>query len=110
MVVANVEIPFDYYYAGSALLFHFGQTSEIQAYVEQARPVRIWVINYERDRSTAVNPLSAFVTSIQGGYTLVESNGYLPQDPLYARVKVALLNHAGYEYKTRLLLYVRTGE
>jgi uncharacterized membrane protein len=110
IVVANSNIPLDYYYTGSAPLFYFEQSGEIQAYIEQASPVRVWVINYERDRSTAVNPLGTFVASIQDEYTLVESNNYVPQDPLYARVKVALLNHAGYEYKSSLFLYVRADE
>lgn len=110
MVVANVNIPLEYYYAGSAPVFRMGRKNKIQTYIEQSPPAHIWVVHFERDRSTAANPLDAFVASIQDEYILIENKNYVPQDPLYARVKAGLLNHAGYEYKARLFLYVRADE
>jgi len=107
MIITEMNLPVERYYTGDATLFSSQQISQALVYLEQADPQRVWVVNYERDRSTAVNSLRPFLDTIQDTYVLVDTTGYLRQDPLYAQIKRRLLVHKGYEYKASLMLYER---
>jgi len=107
MIIAELNLPIERYYTGDAPLFNSRQTTQALEYIQQSSPSRVWVVNYERDRSTATNSLQPFWDAIQDTYVVTGTTGYVPQNPLYARVKVKLLGHAGYEYKASLMLYVR---
>jgi len=74
--------------------------------LERLRPARLWVVTLGRDTTRAATPIE-LLSWIEKHYRLVARWGYVPQDPVYRRVKERLLGRPAYRWKLVLGLYVR---
>jgi mannosyltransferase len=115
VVVADPDSVFDYYLARtgrgtteSALTLPLLSSVEVDTLpdLQAAPPNRLWLVTLGRDRTRAMEP-TALLTWLAGNYRLVESRGYVPEDPLYQRFKQLLLHRPDYDYKALVRLYVR---
>ncbi len=123
VIVCDPSIPFDHYhrrlnYADTLLMVGTHRQlfvpglglEEIERYLRQTKPRRVWLINLERDRSTEENPLARVRATLEENYTLARATGYVEQDELYRELRERLMNRPGYRYKASVLLYARSQE
>jgi hypothetical protein len=108
VVVADPDSIFDYYLAqmSSTLPLLSSVEADTLPDLQAAPPARLWLVTLGRDRTRAMEP-TALLAWLTGSYRLAESWGYVPEDPLYQRVKQRLLHRPDYEYKAVVRLYAR---
>jgi uncharacterized membrane protein len=112
VIVSDVDTAFSYYYdrsGATAPQFLSGADGDAasQAILAGQSP-RIWLVTFGRDRTRLDAAGDAFASWLeQQSYRLADSRGYAPEDPLYQRLKKALLKREDYDYKLLLRRYER---
>jgi hypothetical protein len=110
VVVADPDSIFDYYLArtgsGTTLPLLSSVEADTLPGLQATPPARLWLVTLGRDRTRAMEP-TELLAWLAENYRLAESRGYVPQDPLYQRVKQRLLHRPDYEYKAVVRLYAR---
>jgi 4-amino-4-deoxy-L-arabinose transferase-like glycosyltransferase len=108
VVVADPDSVFDYYLAQTSSTLPLLSSVEVDTLpgLQATPPARLWLVTLGRDRTRAMEP-AALLAWLAGNYRLAESRGYVPQDPLYQRLKQRLLHRPDYDYKALVRLYVR---
>jgi 4-amino-4-deoxy-L-arabinose transferase-like glycosyltransferase len=120
VIVCDPAVPFDYYHrredyaetlffiGGIRKLFTPGtQPEEIERYLREKEPPRVWIVSMERERTTDHNPMESLATVLAESYTLEGHTGYAEQDETYRRGKERLMKKSPYRYKVEVFLYVR---
>ena len=112
VIVSDVDTAFSHYntLSGSNTP-HFLSAEESAAAretVAEKQSPRVWLITFGRDRTRLDAPGDAFAAWLeQQSYRLADSRGYAPEDPLYQRLKRALLKREDYDYKLLVRRYER---
>jgi mannosyltransferase len=111
VVVADPDSVFDYYLAqtSSTLPLLSSVDEATLPDLQAAPPARLWLVTLGRDRTRVMEP-TALLFWLADNYRLAESQGYVPEDPLYQRFKQRLLHRADYDFKVVVQLYTRRWE
>ena len=112
VIVSDVDTAFSHYDTpsdGDTLRFLSAEEGDAAKQAITARQsARVWLITFGRDRTRRDAAGDAFADWLEGqSYHLVDSRGYAPEDPLYQRLKKALLKREDYDYKLLVRLYER---
>jgi hypothetical protein len=112
VIVSDVDTAFSHYYERSGgVTPHFLSAADSDAAkqaIQAGDIARVWLVTFGRDRTRLDAPGDALAAWLeQRSYRLADSRGYAPEDPLYQRLKKALLKREDYDYKLLVRLYER---
>ncbi len=108
LIIAEADTLFGYYYQGAPgqAAYQDVDPSANRALIEAQRPRRVWLATYGRDSTAEVATQTQKLTEwLADRYRLAHTQGYVPQDELYRRVKALLLGRPAYDYKLLVRIY-----
>lgn len=108
LIIAEADTLFGYYYqrAPGQATYQDIDPSTNRAVLEAQRPRRVWLVTYGRDSTAEVaNQTQQLTEWMAEHYRLAQTQGYVPQDALYRRVKAFLLRRSAYDYKLLVRIY-----
>jgi hypothetical protein len=109
LIIAEADTLFGYYYnqnPGPAL-YQEADYPANKVYIKANRPNRVWLVTFGRDSTIGVGRTEELTVWLREVYPEVVVQGYVPQDPIYRRVKEFLLRRPAYAYKLMVRIYSR---
>ncbi len=109
VVIGEWDSGFSYYFqrqGSEATYLEAAQTAEVIRFLAERTPDRVWLVTIGRDRTREATPVEV-LDWLSANYRLVEERGYVEQDPLYRRIKEALLRRPAYPHKLMVRQFER---
>ncbi|MFN3763587.1 MAG: hypothetical protein ACK4WK_10370, partial [Anaerolineae bacterium] len=109
VVIGEWDSGFSYYFQreeSGATYLEAAQTADVIRFLTEHTPQRVWLVTIGRDRTREATPVEV-LNWLSTNYRLVEERGYVEQDPLYRRIKEALLQRPAYPYKLTVRQFER---
>lgn len=101
LIVADWDINLNYYYRPGPERAPYLETrnpTAVQADVESGRYDRVILVTFGRDRTRTDAP-DALRAWLESHLQLASTAGYVPQDPVYSRIKQQIQGFQDYQYK-----------
>ncbi|MBI1802807.1 MAG: glycosyltransferase family 39 protein [Chloroflexi bacterium] len=111
LVISDYDSVFGYYFVSNdatARQHRYTEPdSEVTVALASLRPARVWFITIGRDQSQSRSSANAVRLQLTDGYRLEHVERLLPIDPVYLRLKSAVLGRDTYAYRLTIELYTR---
>ena len=112
LIISDLDSVFGHYYLGGEVVGqhrYTRQVDEIRSVLQSSLPERVWLVTIGRDRIQQISSANEVRQLLRAGYRLERTQGYLPIDATYQKIKTALLKRRSYQYRLTIELYVRVG-
>lgn len=109
LIVADSDLDIDHYYTpskGEPDLFEIMERRSNLTELQDERSDRIWLVTQGRDRTRGRRPVE-IEAWLEANFDETEFYGFIPQDPLYSRIKERVQGFEDYRYKATVRLFER---